>query len=118
MEAYSSIGLGERYHQPLRQTFRNIMAAHPKNLPAGVLAASVKAMIDTLGPEGLVPSALVFGEFPPVIKKSEAPAARLKLRERASVAKSARKEMGKIIAEMRVRRALHHKTLSAADRFY
>ena len=118
VEAHSSLGLGERYHQPLRQTFRKIMAAHPKTPPARALAASLKAMNDTLGPEGLVPSALVIREFPPVFTNSEAPAARLTLRERASVAQSARKEMGKIMAEMRVRRALHHRTPSAADRFY
>ena len=115
VEAHSSLGLGEWYHQPLRQKFRKIMAAHPKTPPARALAASVKAMNDTLGPEGLVPSALVFREFPPVFTKSEAPAARLILGERASVAQSARKEMGKL---MGVRRALHHRTLSAADRFY
>ena len=118
VETHSSIGLGERYHQPLRQTFRKIMTAHPKTPPARALAASVKAINDKLGPEGLVPSALVFGEFLPVFTKSEAPAARLTLKESASVAQSARKEMGKIMAEMRVRRALHHRTPSAADRFY
>ena len=61
VEARSSLGLGDRYHQPLRQTFRKMMSAHPKTRPARALAASVKAMNDTLGPEGLVPSALVLG---------------------------------------------------------
>ena len=50
--------------------------------------------------------------------KSESPAQRATLQDRASVAQSARKEMDKIMAEMRVRRALHHRVPSATDRFY
>ena len=118
VEAHSSLGLGERYHQPLRNTYRKIMSEHPLTPPASALAASVKALNDTLGPEGLVPSALVFGEFPPMFTNSESPAQRETLQDRASVAQSARKEMEKIMADMRVRRALHHRVPSAADRFY
>ena len=36
-EAHSSLGLGERYHQPLWQTFRKIMAAHPRTCLQGRL---------------------------------------------------------------------------------
>lgn len=63
IEAHSSLGLGERYHQPLHQTYRKIMAKHTNVDPQYALAAAVKAMNDTLVPEGLGPSALVFGEF-------------------------------------------------------
>lgn len=72
-EAHSSLGLNERYHEPLRTTFRKLILTYPnadKNL---LLAFSVKGMNDTLGPEGLVPSALVFGEFPPAYTKIENP---------------------------------------------
>ena len=55
------------------------MAKHPKTPPHMALAASVKAMNDTLGPEGFVPSALVFGEFPRAYMCSETPARRLAL---------------------------------------
>ena len=118
VEAHSSLGLGERYHQSLRNPYRKIMSEHLPTPPASALADSVKALNDTLDPEGLVPSALVFGEFPPMFTKSESPAQRATLQDRASVAQSARKEMEKIMAEMRVRRALHHRVPSAADRFY
>lgn len=64
IESHNSLGVGERYHQPLRKTYRKIFAAHPKADPTLALAVSVKALNDTLGPEGYVPSALVFGEFP------------------------------------------------------
>ena len=37
VEAHSSLGLVERYHQPLRQTFRKIMAAHHRTRLQGRL---------------------------------------------------------------------------------
>ena len=97
--------LGERYHQPLRQIYRKIMSEHSQTPPERALTATVKAMNDTLGPEGLVTSAIVFGEFPRGFTKSETPSQRPTLEERAPIAQSARKEMGKIMAEMRIRLA-------------
>ena len=94
------------------------MAETPNADPTLALAAAVKSMNDTLGPEGLVPSALVFGEFPKVYTRSETPAQRPMLEDRASVALCARKEMERIMAEMRTKRALKHKVPTAADTFY
>ena len=118
IEAYSSLGLGERYHQPLRQTDRKIMVEHPSSDPALALALSVKAMNDTLSPEGLVTFALVFGEFARIFTKSETPNERSVLVSRSKVAKTARNEMGKRMAEVRVRRALKNSTPSASSRVY
>ena len=116
--AHNSLGLGERYHQPLRQTYRKIMSENPQSSHERALAAAVKAMNDTLGPEGLFRSVFMFGEFSRALTKSETPSERPILEERASVAQSARKKMGKIMAEKRIRRALHRRTPSASDRFY
>ena len=118
IEAHASLGLGERYHQPLRQTYRKIRVENPTTDPDLALALSVKAMNDTLGPEGLVPSALVFGEFPPVFTRSEVPHPRATLESRAVVASAARKEMEQQMAKLRVRRALHHATPGAAMQVY
>ena len=118
IEAHSSLGVCERYHQPLRQTYRKIMAAHPASDPKLVLALSVRAMNDTLGPEGLVPTALVFGEYPPVHTKSETPSSRALLASRAEVANTARQEMEKVMAELRFKRALRHATPSSASIVY
>ncbi len=63
-EAHSSLGLGERYHEPLRTTVRKLKAVAPDADPNFLLSFSVKAMNDTIGPEGLVPSAL--GISPPL----------------------------------------------------
>ena len=64
-------------------------------------------MNDTLGPEGLVPSALVFGESPKVYTKSETPDERAVPAIRAKLAHTARSQMAKHMAELRVKRALN-----------
>ncbi|PXF40714.1 hypothetical protein BWQ96_09547 [Gracilariopsis chorda] len=118
VEAHSSLAIGEHYHQPLRQTYRKIMAQYNNVEPDYALAASAKAMNDTLGPEGLVPSALVFGEFAQIHTRSEPPDQRETVASRAKVASSARTEMQKHMAKLRLDRALKQKTPAAADRTY
>eukprot|EP00737_Agarophyton_chilense_P000247 gb/GEZJ01000282.1/.p1 GENE.gb/GEZJ01000282.1/~~gb/GEZJ01000282.1/.p1 ORF type:complete len:768 (+),score=79.54 gb/GEZJ01000282.1/:1785-4088(+) len=118
VEAHSSLGLGERYHQPLRTTYRKIMATLPDTDREIALSCAVKSMNDTLGPEGLVPSALVFGEFPNITSKSETPTPRASALSRAAIAATAREEMSQIMERMRVRRALKHAVPQAADRSY
>ena len=118
IEAHSSLGLGERYHLPLRQTFRKIMAQHKKTDCDLALTLSVKAMNDTLGPEGLIPSGFVFGEFPKIRKQGSKPTPRATLLSRKAVAETARKEMEKHIAKMKINRALNHMVPKAANRSY
>ncbi len=91
---------------------------HP-SLPRQVLlAVAVKAMNDMLGPEGIVPSALVFGEFVfltsfggPVIPNAS-------LAERALAVRGARRYMAKHLVQVRIKRALHHQTPRASDETY
>ena len=71
IEAHASLGLVERNHQPLRQTYRKIMAEHPNSDKKLALALAQKAMNDAIGPEGVLPSALVFREYPQVRTKPE-----------------------------------------------
>ena len=94
------------------------MAEHPDTDKDHALAVSVKAINDTLGPEGFVPSSLVFGEFPTIHTDSERRASRPTTAERASVVESARTEMEKIMAELRIRRSLHHSVPPASDNTY
>ena len=86
IEAHSSLGVGERCHQLLRQTYRKIMVDHPTADSETSFAFSVKAMNDTHGPEGLVPSALVFGELLKAYTTSETPDERAVLASRAKLA--------------------------------
>ncbi|KAI0995592.1 hypothetical protein K3495_g12589 [Podosphaera aphanis] len=64
VEAHHSIDLVERYHGPLRRIYKIIIAEIPginKNL---ALQMTFKALNDTAGPDGLVPTLLVFGAYP------------------------------------------------------
>ena len=83
-----------------------------------LLALSVKAMNETLGPESIVPSSLVFGEFPS-LRTFEGPVIpRPTLAERSLAAQEARRLMAKQLAEVQVKRALIHQTSSAANYRY
>ncbi len=93
IEAHGSIGIGERYHQPMRQTFRKIKLDYSRADRDLVFRLSVKAVNDTLGPESLVPSASVLGEFSKIFTGSVTPQARLALANRPKIPRAARTEM-------------------------
>ncbi len=93
VESHNSLGIGERYHKPLRDTYRKLKLDYPSMQRQLLLALSVKAMNDTLGPEGTVPSALVFGEFPSLRSLSGPVVPRPSLAERAEAAQQARRYM-------------------------
>lgn len=115
VEAHNSLGLGERYHQPLRSTFRKLKIDYPV-LPDDIaLSVSVKTLNDTLGPEGIVPTVLVFGDYPRLYTLSEELPSRLTNEQRAALVTTARKEMEKHMAELRLRRSLKHNPPPATD---
>lgn len=118
VEAHNALGIGERYHHPLRNTFRKLKIAYPKVSDSTLLSMSVKAMNDTLGPEGLVPSALVFGEYPSLRVFGETPQPKATVAARAILAKEARREMEQHMARLRIKRALKHNVPRAADIVY
>lgn len=61
-----------------------------------VLRLAIKGCNDTLGPEGLVPTLLVFGTMPPIpVAKSNYP----KQKDRMKALQLAKAEMEQIIAE-------------------
>ena len=64
VEAHHSIGIVERYHRPLRRAYEIITKELPQVAKQIVLQMAVKATNDTAGPDGLVPTLLVFGTFP------------------------------------------------------
>lgn len=112
IEHHNALGSGERYHDPLRRIFRKIRHESPNMSLELALRTAVKAMNDTLGPEGLVPTLLVFGclpRFPTV--SSELPAQR----ERMRALSQAKKEMATITAELRIKRALMSRVPRNAD---
>ena len=114
----NSLGPGERYRPPLRNTYCKLCIAYPDRDRQLLLSMSVKAINDTFGPDGLVPSALMFREFPPAFTTSETPHPRTTLDSRAAVADMARREMEKQMAAVRLKRGLRHATPPVADAIF
>jgi hypothetical protein len=63
IEAHNSIGLVKRYHGPLRRIYKIISEQLPDLHKNAALQMSFKALNDSAGPDGLVPTLLVFGAF-------------------------------------------------------
>jgi hypothetical protein len=64
VESHSSLGIGERYHAPLRRVYQKMEHDFAHFCPSLLLRIATKAINDTIGEHGLVPSLLVFGVFP------------------------------------------------------
>ena len=118
IEQHKFLGIGERYHDPLRKTFLKIREDHPSLQRDVLLAISTKAINDTLGPEGIVPSALMFGEFPSIRAFIGPKFPRATLAEREIAAQKARKLMSKHLAPVKIKRAERYRTPRATDHVY
>ena len=104
--SHNSIGVGERYHAPLRRVYSIVRAATPGMSDELSLRCAIKGMNDTLGPEGLVPTYLVYGTFPSFpVRKATNPTHEQRMKALAA----ARAEMATITSELRVLTALKSK---------
>ena len=104
VEAHNSIGKVERYHAPLRRAFDIIWSeCHTIMTADQTLQAAVKAVNDTAGPNGLVPTLLVFGAYPRLTEVSPPSPT---IYQRAEAIKKAIRELKKINATSQVRLAL------------
>jgi hypothetical protein len=70
VEAHQSVGIVERYHAPLRRAYIIIREElKGKGIDKDVmLQMAVKAVNDTAGPDGIVPTLLVFGAYPRMVE--------------------------------------------------
>lgn len=65
VESANTMSHVERYHAPLRVAYEKIRDSLPKSESnSDCLQLAVKAVNDTIGPEGLCPTLLVFGAIP------------------------------------------------------
>ncbi|SLM34183.1 integrase core domain protein [Lasallia pustulata] len=108
VEAYWSIGMVERYHAVLRRAYKVIMdelqgSGINKDM---VLQMAVKAVNDTAGPNGLMPTLLVFGAYPQ-IHELDPPAPIFS--QRAMAIRKAMEEVRRIRAERQVTDALNQR---------
>jgi len=104
IEAHWSIGKVERFHQPLRRAFEILRAECPDTNDEALLQGAVKAVNDTAGPNGLVPTLLVFGAMPRITKDSAPSANQVK---RAEALNKAMTELRKLVAKRKIQDALN-----------
>lgn len=112
VESHNALGVGERYHEYLRQVYRKVRASH-KNLSIEfALSAAVRAMNCTAGKNGLSPCLLVFGISPRIPGgTNEQP----EQRKRMLALKIARSEMLKVIARQRLATAIQKNVPKVAN---
>jgi len=103
IEAHNSIGKIERAHPALRRAYYIIRSADNTVLPESALQMAVKAINDTAGPNGLVPTLLVFGSYPRITEDS--PPSPSNVRRAAAIHK-AMKELQHLQAKRKVQEAL------------
>jgi hypothetical protein len=104
VEAHWSIGAVERYHAVLRRAYLILKQELTDVSSDALLQMAVKAVNDTAGPDGLVPTLLVFGAYPK-ISEYDPPAP--SVQERAAAIRKAMIEVRKAHAERQVNDALN-----------
>ena len=111
VQSHNALGVGETYHSFLRQIYRKVHHATPGISPQNALMLAIKAMNDSAGPQGLVPTLLIFGVVPRItVVPSELP----EQISRMAARHSARKEMTAVIAKDRLSRAIRANISAAA----
>ncbi|KAE8550702.1 hypothetical protein EYB25_003641 [Talaromyces marneffei] len=104
VEAHWSIGAVERYHAVLRRSYEIISDEAPELTPEMALQMAVKAVNDTAGPDGYVPTLLVFGAYPRMTDYSPpAPT----IAQRAAAVKKAMTEVRKLHTVRQINNALN-----------
>ena len=105
VEAHNSIGKVERYHIPLRRSYEIIRDELDSEQidKEIILQMAVKAVNDSAGPDGIVPTLLVFGAYPR-ITDMDPPS--LSIVKRAQAIQAATKEVRRLYAQRQVNDAL------------
>ncbi|KAF1938593.1 hypothetical protein EJ02DRAFT_354125, partial [Clathrospora elynae] len=104
-EAHWSVGKTERYHAPLRRAWDILHAELTGTMPdKAILQMAVKAVNNTAGPDGLVPTLLVFGAYPRMTTESPPSPSMVK---RSEAIQKATKALRKLTAERQVADALN-----------
>jgi hypothetical protein len=63
VKAHNSIGKVERYHSLLRRAYKILSSELPLANKEAILQITVKAVNDSVGPDGIVPTLLVFRAY-------------------------------------------------------
>jgi hypothetical protein len=105
VEAHNSVGKVERYHAPLRRAYEILREElKDENIDREmILQMAVKAVNDSAGPDGIVPTLLVFGAYPRMTEMDPPSPSVVK---RAEAIRAATKEVRRLHAERQVNDAL------------
>jgi hypothetical protein len=104
VEAHNSIGIVERYHGPIRRAYTIITTEIHDIDKDMALQMAFKAINDSAGPDGLIPTLLVYGAYPRM-SEHETPTATIA--QRALAIKKAMAEIQKLRAKRQVADALN-----------
>ncbi|CRK29788.1 hypothetical protein BN1723_003653 [Verticillium longisporum] len=104
VEAHWSIGKVESYHKPIRRAYEILKAESRDTSLESLLQGAVKAVNDTAGPNGLVPTLLVFGAMPRITANSAPTATQA---QRAEAVNKAMAELRRMVAKRKVNDALN-----------
>ena len=108
VESHGTVGMVERYHAPLRRAWNVIeldIPARNETQRSANLQASVKAVNDSAGPNGLVPILLIFGAMPRLGLSHDA--ATETITRRAAAVRRAMNELNRLKSYRQVQDALH-----------
>jgi hypothetical protein len=115
VEVHNQLGIWERYNCPLWRVYQKIEHEFPHVCPVLLLRIEVKAINDTMGTNGLVPSLLVFSVVPRVPPMSiDLP----KQRDRMAALAAAQMKKSTIVSEKRITAALTQNVPSSVGRTY
>lgn len=103
VEAAHSMSIVERYHSPLRRAVTIIRQEAPNIDEDSLLQMAVKCVNDSVGPEGIVPTLLVFGALPRVGLPNDPPTP--STLKRAIALRKATEAMSRHFAKRQVRDA-------------
>jgi len=103
VEAHYAIGLVERYHTMIRRAYDIIRKELPYLSKQHSLQIGTKAVNDSAGPDGLVPSLLLFGSYPRISFREATSTTTV---ERGDAIKKAMKEVTELNAKRNVTEAL------------
>jgi len=105
VEAHNSVGKVEAYHSPLRRAYQIIQVELKDEAISkeAILQMAVKAINDTAGPDGIVPTLLVFGAYPRMTSEDPPSPSIVK---RAQAVRAATKEVRILHAKRKVNDAL------------
>lgn len=112
MESHNSLALVEPCNAPLRRWFHKICHAEPSIIPELALKIAQNALNDTMGPNGLVPTLVVY-EILRRLTTASPQIADQQLRMRAL--EIARREMETVVTHLRITQEMSSRVPFAAN---